>query len=273
MTLDPAQIADPASVSADDVAAEYERRKASLTQPERRRVEQIRFDDRRRGEGRDGEDRRRRGFFRRGDRGRNGSDRSRRQDQSGDARPGGRRSGVLGGGEQAGRRHRGRDQPFDHPRHRHPAGHNADSCRTSKRRSARISPTRAARDKIQDLYNKVEDELAGGATVEEAAAKLSLPYKVIDAVSADQKAPDGSSVSDIPNATAAPQGRIRQRRRRRERSDPRRRRRLGLLRRARHHAGPRPHARRGARRGRQRLDRRGDRKAVTKRWRQALRAS
>ena len=44
LTLDPATLADPAAVTDEDVAAEYERRKASFTQPERRRIEQIRFD-------------------------------------------------------------------------------------------------------------------------------------------------------------------------------------------------------------------------------------
>ncbi len=41
--------------------------------------------------------------------------------------------------------------------------------------------TRAARDRVQDLYDQVEDERAGGATLEEAATKLSLPYRVVDA--------------------------------------------------------------------------------------------
>ena len=44
LVLDPSKIADPAAVTDEEVAAEYENRKASLTQPERRRIEQIRFD-------------------------------------------------------------------------------------------------------------------------------------------------------------------------------------------------------------------------------------
>ena len=43
LTLDPATIADPDAVTDEEVAAEYERRKASFTRPERRRIEQIRF--------------------------------------------------------------------------------------------------------------------------------------------------------------------------------------------------------------------------------------
>ena len=52
---------------------------------------------------------------------------------------------------------------------------------------------------MHDLYDQVEDERAGGATLEEAATKLTLPYRVVEAVSADLKAPDGSAVADIPN--------------------------------------------------------------------------
>src|SRR6185503_2584534 len=47
---------------------------------------------------------------------------------------------------------------------------------------------------------KVEDERAGGATLEEAATKLKLPYRVIDAVSAELKAPDGTTIADFPAA-------------------------------------------------------------------------
>ena len=58
---------------------------------------------------------------------------------------------------------------------------------------------RAAREHSHDVYDQVEDERAGGATLEETAANLKLPYRVVDAVSADLKAPDGVAVSDIPN--------------------------------------------------------------------------
>ena len=62
--------------------------------------------------------------------------------------------------------------------------------------------TRAARESAGDLYDKVEDERAGGATLEEAAAKLKLPYRTIDAIAADLKAPDGKLVEDIDNGNA-----------------------------------------------------------------------
>jgi len=59
---------------------------------------------------------------------------------------------------------------------------------------------RSAHDHVQDLYDQVEDERAGGATLDEVATKLSLPYRVVDAVSADLATPDGSTVADIPGA-------------------------------------------------------------------------
>ena len=118
--------------------------------------------------------------------------------------------------------------------------------------SARTSPRAPRATSVQDLYDQVEDERAGGATLEEAATKLSLPYRVVDAVSADLKAPDGSTVSDIPGGAQVVKEAFD--------SD------VGVenspiragadswvfYRRARRHAGARPHARRGARRGRRR---------------------
>jgi len=48
---------------------------------------------------------------------------------------------------------------------------------------------------IFDVHDKVEDELASGATLEEAAGKLKLNYQVIDQVDAEGREPDGSTVS------------------------------------------------------------------------------
>jgi peptidyl-prolyl cis-trans isomerase D len=61
---------------------------------------------------------------------------------------------------------------------------------------------RAAREQAHDLYDQVEDERAGGATLEEAAAKLKLTYRVVEAVSADLKGQDGNAITDIPNGAA-----------------------------------------------------------------------
>jgi peptidyl-prolyl cis-trans isomerase D len=48
---------------------------------------------------------------------------------------------------------------------------------------------------IFDVHDEVEDELAAGATLEEAAGKLKLEYKVIDQVDREGRAPDGSTVT------------------------------------------------------------------------------
>jgi peptidyl-prolyl cis-trans isomerase D len=61
---------------------------------------------------------------------------------------------------------------------------------------------RAARERSHDLYDQVEDERAGGATLEEAAGKLKLPYRVVDAIAADLKTPKGDAITDIPNGAA-----------------------------------------------------------------------
>ena len=58
------------------------------------------------------------------------------------------------------------------------AGIGAFACRGGSAASARISPSAPRARARDDLYDQVEDERAGGATLEEAAAKLKLPYRV-----------------------------------------------------------------------------------------------
>lgn len=48
---------------------------------------------------------------------------------------------------------------------------------------------------IFDLHDQVEDELAAGATIEETAAKLKLEYQVVDQVDRQGRKPDGSAVA------------------------------------------------------------------------------
>jgi peptidyl-prolyl cis-trans isomerase D len=48
---------------------------------------------------------------------------------------------------------------------------------------------------IFDMHDRVEDELAAGSTLEEAASKLKLDYQVIDQVDREGRKPDGSTVS------------------------------------------------------------------------------
>lgn len=52
-------------------------------------------------------------------------------------------------------------------------------------------------DAVIDLTNQLEDSLAGGASLEEAADSLGLKLVKIDAVSAAGRAPDGSEVAEI----------------------------------------------------------------------------
>ena len=48
---------------------------------------------------------------------------------------------------------------------------------------------------IFDLHDRVEDELAAGSTIQEAAAKLKLDYLVVDQVDREGRKPDGSTVT------------------------------------------------------------------------------
>lgn len=59
-----------------------------------------------------------------------------------------------------------------------------------------------AKSEILDLHDKVEDERAGGATLEEIAAKLGLKRRVIKAVDRSGKSPDGKPVKDLPGSAA-----------------------------------------------------------------------
>jgi len=61
---------------------------------------------------------------------------------------------------------------------------------------------------IFDLHDKIEDELASGTTLSEAAGKLKLDYQLIDQVDRDGRKPDGSTVTlpaqkDVLNAAFA----------------------------------------------------------------------
>jgi len=200
LALDPAAIADPASIKDEDVAAEYERRKPSITQPERRRVEQLRFDTADAANGafakmQAGED-----FTAVG------------QAVSVEVTDLGVKTkaemldpaiaeaaftaavntpiAVVEGALQPSVILVTSIEPSSTP--------TLESMADTIRKDL---ATRAARDRVQDLYDQVEDARAGGDTLQEAATKLSLPYRVVDAVSADLKAPDGSIV-DLPGGAA-----------------------------------------------------------------------
>jgi peptidyl-prolyl cis-trans isomerase D len=55
-----------------------------------------------------------------------------------------------------------------------------------------------ARAKVAELYNKMEDERGGGASVAEAAQKLGLSAVTIDAVDRSGRMPNGQPVQNIP---------------------------------------------------------------------------
>ncbi len=57
-----------------------------------------------------------------------------------------------------------------------------------------------AKTQVGDLHDKIEDERAGGASLEEAAAKLKLPVVTFDAVDRSGRAPDGKLISNLPHA-------------------------------------------------------------------------
>ncbi|VAW10438.1 hypothetical protein MNBD_ALPHA09-148 [hydrothermal vent metagenome] len=55
-----------------------------------------------------------------------------------------------------------------------------------------------ARDEVIDLHETIEDERAGGLSLAEIARKLNLRHVVIDAVDRSGKAPDGKPATDLP---------------------------------------------------------------------------
>ncbi len=56
-----------------------------------------------------------------------------------------------------------------------------------------------AKASLTDTDNKVEDELASGARLNEVASKLNLPYRTIDAMDRSGRDAAGNPVSDIPD--------------------------------------------------------------------------
>lgn len=60
-----------------------------------------------------------------------------------------------------------------------------------------------ARNEINDLRDKIEDERAGGSTLAETAKKLNLKATEIEAVDRSGRAPDGTPVAAIPRSPDA----------------------------------------------------------------------
>jgi peptidyl-prolyl cis-trans isomerase D len=55
-----------------------------------------------------------------------------------------------------------------------------------------------AKTEVGTLRDKLEDELASGSHLDEAAKKLALPYRTIDAVDRSGRDPNGTPVPDLP---------------------------------------------------------------------------
>lgn len=61
-----------------------------------------------------------------------------------------------------------------------------------------IAMVRAA-DALYDFANQLDDKFAGGATIDEAADELALPFQRLDAVNADGNSPDGVAIDGLPS--------------------------------------------------------------------------
>ncbi|WP_274605694.1 peptidylprolyl isomerase [Afifella marina] len=194
IALEPATIADPASISEEDVRQEYDSQSQRFSTPERRRVLQLRFND--------------------------PEDAKKAADEisSGDTLE-----------EVASERNlsavdlglKSKAEIVD--QNVADAAFSADEGTTVPVLDARLGPAiikvvnveegstqpfsavepelrkemaeRQSSNEVLSLYDQIEDERAGGATLQEVAQKLNLPYQKIDAVAADGTDPDGNEVS------------------------------------------------------------------------------
>ena len=62
---------------------------------------------------------------------------------------------------------------------------------------AEIAATRA-NDEVLSMFDNVEDERAGGATLKEIADKLNLPLRMVTAISRDGELQTGDKITDLP---------------------------------------------------------------------------
>lgn len=201
LTLDPKAAADPAAVTDDEIAAEYERRKPTLTQAERREIKEIRFPTADAAIGA-----------------------MKKVDAGATFDAAATESGIeitnLGMKTKAEVLDQAVAEAAFAAEVNKPVLVTEGALEPSIIMVSAIEPgsvvsladatprirddlaLRAAHDHVQELYDQIEDERAGGATLAETANKLGLPYKVIDAVSTALTAPDGSAVTDIPDGAA-----------------------------------------------------------------------
>ena len=57
-----------------------------------------------------------------------------------------------------------------------------------------------AGDKLYEMANQIQDEQAGGATLEEIAKKLGVPVQTVEAVDRSGKGPDGKPAAGLPDS-------------------------------------------------------------------------
>jgi peptidyl-prolyl cis-trans isomerase D len=199
LSLDPADIADPAAVAEEEVKAEYERRKDGFTRPERRRIGQVRFDTA------------------------EAAQEALKAVQGGtDFMAVAEDRGLKPGDIDQGLKTRAEVLDPAVAEAAFAAEPNAvvavtdgaiepSLIRVTEIEEGSVTPlaeveerirqdlaTRAARETVRERYDAVEDARAGGATLEEIAKEQSLPYRIVEAVSAEGAAPDGRTYTDLP---------------------------------------------------------------------------
>jgi peptidyl-prolyl cis-trans isomerase D len=200
LVLDAAALADPAAITPEEVAAEYERRKENFIRPERRRIEQLRYDTP------------------------ETAQQALASTEGGDFAALAQSRGVELADTDLGLKTRAEiidpavaEAAFAaQPNMIVPVLDGAlepSLIRVTEIEPGAVTPiedveprlrqdlaTRAARENIQELYNTIEDERAGGATLAEIAQSQSLAYREIEAVARDGTGPDGNAVADLPAA-------------------------------------------------------------------------
>jgi peptidyl-prolyl cis-trans isomerase D len=199
LTLDPAAIADPKAVTEEEISAEYERRKESFTRPERRRIELIAFPTKEEAE-KAAAGTKTAAEFAALAKAEGVAPENLDQGLKTKAEfldPAVAEAAFAAAANSVVPVLEGAVQPsIVHVTEIEP-GSVTPLAEVSDRLRQDLA-TRAARDKIQDLYDEVEDERAGGATLEEIGTRMSLPYRVVEGVSREGTGPDGKEVADLP---------------------------------------------------------------------------
>ncbi len=198
LTLDPTEIADPDAVTQEELQAEYDRRRSNFEQPERRRVEQIVFEDAENANEALSEIESGSSFAEVAEaRGASVTDHGLKTNaeflDSAVAE-----AAFAAEPEAPAAVTEGALQPSIIRVTEVEAG-SVTPLSEVEARLRRELATRQAREQVNDLYDQVEDERAGGSTLEETAGKFGLPYRHVEGLAADLTMPDGSRITDLPS--------------------------------------------------------------------------